>query len=171
MGSRYAQLQNLNKKLQEKAEKKKRDSLKQSVVELRKKSLQLDKQFRTESALSARDMKQETNRKRAESVSSHIQDSHVTARLKLDQRRASSRDEFKKYKSIQRFNLQMNKAVNNLVIQKKRQEEKQLANNFSPSPMKPIDNTNNPFEINLAARRRRNSMEENNSVGSRECCN
>ena len=98
------------------------------MVQLRKKSLQLDKQFRTESALSARDMKQETNRKRAESVSSQIQDSHVTARLKLDQRRASSRDEFKKYKSIQRFNLQMNKAVNNLVVQKKRQEEKKRHN-------------------------------------------
>ena len=74
--------------------------------------------------MSARDLKQETNRKRAESVHSSIQDSHVKAQIKLNQRRTSSRDEFKKYKSIQRFNLQMNKAMNNLVVQKMKQEEK-----------------------------------------------
>ena len=124
MGNRYAQLQNLNKKLQQKEEKQKRDKLNSSVLLLRQKSIQLDKQLRVESALSARDLKHETNRKRAESVNMSIQDSHINAQIKLDQRRTSSRDEFKKYKSIQRFNLQMNKAMKNLTVKKMKQEEK-----------------------------------------------
>ena len=74
--------------------------------------------------MSARDLKHETNRKRAESVNMSIQDSHINAQIKLDQRRTSSRDEFKKYKSIQRFNLQMNKAMKNLTVKKMKQEEK-----------------------------------------------